>query len=168
MVQVHSTPSKTMTIRHAEMEDLERLLPLFNTYRMGLGVPSEVGPCRTFLFNRLMDEDALILLAFEGEAESVELHPERHMLLGFLQLFPTFSTEALNEIWIMNDLYVIPETRRRGVAKRLIAYARDFLKQRWDHGLILEVAQSQPDARALCESLGFKKDKAVDHYQLLL
>ncbi len=167
MTEASRIKTKQIAIAHAEMDDLERLLPLFDAYRVGLGKTTAVGACRTFLFNRLIDEDALILLAFDGEQKAVDLDPDEHQLLGFLQLFPSFSTLALNDIWILNDLYVLPEARRMGVAKKLIEHARDFLTQRWDHGLVLEASQNNPEAQALCEALGFKKDKAVDHYQLL-
>ncbi len=153
------------TILHAEMAHMELLIPLFDAYRVGYGKPSHPAECRSFLFNRLMDEDTLILLAFDGEAEAVEASPEAYQLLGFLQLIPSFSTLALNDLWILNDLYVRPEARRQGVAKKLIEHARGFLTQRWDYGWVLEAPRDNPEAKALCESVGFKKDKAVDHYQ---
>lgn len=163
-----STRQDTSAIQvvHAEMADLDRLLPAFGAYREFYGLPAALHECRYFLFNRLMNEDSLILLA-EDPAENPE-NPDNPVMLGFAQLYPTFSSLALNQVWILNDLYILPEARRRGVATRLIGYARDFLGERGDQAIVLETAPDNAAAKALYEGLGFSKDDAFDRYSLTL
>ncbi len=159
MAPVPQSETTTIRIVHAEMEDLERLLPAFGAYREFYGLSAALHECRYFLFNRLMNEDSLILLAE---------NPQTEKLLGFAQLYPTFSSLALNQIWILNDLYIDPQARRRGVATRLIGYARDFLRERGDEAIVLETAPDNAAAKALYEGTGFSKDDAFDRYRLRL
>jgi GNAT superfamily N-acetyltransferase len=45
--------------------------------------------------------------------------------LGFTQLYPAFASLSLAPSWILNDLYVEPAARGRGVGEALMQAARD-------------------------------------------
>jgi ribosomal protein S18 acetylase RimI-like enzyme len=156
------------SVDHAEMHDLDSLVLLLDAYRQFYGKATRPGECRSFLFNRLMNEDSLIFVAAPGDAKTVANRGPRHPLFGFIQLYPAFSSLALDQIWLLNDLYVIPEARRHGVGRALVETARDFLTARGDHSLVLETAPDNSSAKALYESLGFSRDSAFTHYSLRL
>ena len=62
------------------------------------------------------------------------------------------------------ELYVLPEFRRRGVAK---ACAIEAIRELWSHGpskIQLEVIEGRSPAAALWKSLGFQK--VTDRYVL--
>ena len=53
---------------------------------------------------------------------------------------------------------VLAEARGHGVARRLMGYLEDFAKSKGIHRLILQTGDRQPDAVALYESLGYRRD----------
>src|SRR5688572_11022077 len=99
------------TILQATVHDLDRIVPLFDAYRQFYGRNSEPGLVRRFLEERFAHHESIILLAC-SESGSAE---------GFVQLYPIFSSVRLVRTYILNDLFVAPEARRSGVARRLLA-----------------------------------------------
>jgi hypothetical protein len=64
-------PPDGMEIRHATLDDLPRLAPLFDRYRQFYGQPSDEGGARRFLAERMVRGQSVILLAFEdGQSRS--------------------------------------------------------------------------------------------------
>ena len=85
--------------------------------------------------------------------------------IGFATLFWTFSTLTASAIGVMNDLFVDPEARSRGVGAALIAAceaecaARDLRVMEW------ETAQRNTRAQALYDRLDAERSDWV-HYTL--
>ena len=46
--------------------------------------------------------------------------------VGFVHLYPVFSSLDLTRQWILNDLYVVPEARKLGVGRALMERARQL------------------------------------------
>ena len=66
--------------------------------------------------------------------------------LGFVQLYPSFSSVSMRKIWILNDLYVATNARRYGVGRLLMDRARDFAR---DTGALrLELTTARTNAAA--------------------
>lgn len=137
---------------------LERLAPLFDAYRGFYGQPSDLAGARAFLADRLAREESVVFVALEGDTA-----------LGFTQLYPTFSSVSLQRFWILNDLFVAPEGRRRGVAGALLERARELAVETGAKGLALETGVANEPARRLYERLGWSCDDAdYAHYSLLV
>jgi len=134
-------------IRQADMEDLDAVTQLFSAYREFYGQPVNIPECHHFLFERLLNHESVIYLAFDWEDA-----------VGFMQLYPTFSSIRLKAQWILNDLYVVPEKRKQGIATALINQAKQLVQDRKDDGLALSTAKTNTTAQKLYESLGFKAD----------
>ena len=83
--------------------------------------------------------------------------------LGFTQLYPSFSSVSMMPIYILNDLFVASEARKKGVGEVLIEKAKQFAISQGGKGLTLETAIDNP-AQKLYQRLGFKKDNQVNHY----
>src|SRR5882757_6888198 len=96
-------------IRQATVADLNLLTPLFDAYRQFYRQPSDLERARRFLLERLEHNQSVILLAFDDDAA-----------IGFTQLYPSFSSGAMASIFILNDLFVAPEARRRGAGSALL------------------------------------------------
>lgn len=47
---------------------------------------------------------------------------------GFTQLYPTFSSIAMKKAYILNDLFVMEQYRKNGIAKVLMKEAFAFVK----------------------------------------
>ncbi|MEB3287882.1 MAG: GNAT family N-acetyltransferase [Vampirovibrionales bacterium] len=151
------TPTSTITIQQAEVSDLNALSMLFDQYRVFYGQKSNSPACSHFLFERLINHESVIFLAKINEA-----------IVGFAQLYPGFSSVSLLPQWTLNDLYVLPDYRKRGIGKALIDRCQQLVAERQDKGLILSTAIDNQNAQRLYETCGFGKDNAFHHYEWLL
>ena len=145
--------------RLATAADLERVAPLFDAYRQFYGQPADLPLARAFLADRLRRGDSVIFLAVrvaDGAA------------VGFTQLYPAFSSVAARPIWILNDLFVAPDARRAGVARRLIEAARQHGVATGARRLVLSTAHTNEPAQKLYESLGYVRDEQFAQYKLEL
>ena len=73
--------------------------------------------------------------------------------VGLVTLFPTYSTYKGRPCLHVNDLYVAPEARERGIARRLMARVCRLAAERGCCRVELKVLETNR-ARAFYESLG--------------
>src|SRR5579859_667244 len=101
-----------VTTIQAGLEHLDVLAGLFDAYRQFYGQEPDLSGARRFLEARLRGRDSVVFLAFADDATGTGV--------GFVQLYPSFSSVAMKPIWILNDLFVAPQSRRAGVARSLL------------------------------------------------
>ncbi len=133
--------------------------PLFDAYRQFYHKPSDLDAAGAFLSERLKNEESVLFLAFFDSGPSAKP-------VGLVHLYPTFSSLTLRRQWILYDLFVAPEARRRGVGKALMNRARQLAKETGADSLILETAQDNFTAQRLYERLGYKRDEVFYRYSL--
>ena len=146
-----------MHIVRADMTHLDDVVTLFDGYRQFYHTKSDLVATRLFISQRLELQDSVILLAIEDDNA-----------LGFVQLYPSFSSVSMRRIWILNDLFVHADARKRGVGRFLLEQAKKFgIKH---HALRLELATeiTNAPAQALYESLGWERDNVFYSYSLAL
>ncbi|MEL3917902.1 MULTISPECIES: GNAT family N-acetyltransferase [Aeromonas] len=146
-----------MEIIRAGMDDLDIISPLFNAYRIFYGQQEDMTLARHFLAERLSQQESVIFFARDKQGAGI----------GFTQLYPSFSSVAAKRIWVLNDLYVVAQARRLGVAKKLMDTAKAFAMATNARGLALETARDNSAAQRLYESLGYRKEDGY-HYFLAL
>ena len=73
--------------------------------------------------------------------------------VGLLTAFPTYSTNKGSPCLYVNDLYVAPEARQRGIARRLMARACRLALERGCCRVELKVLQNNA-ARKFYEAIG--------------
>lgn len=148
----------------AGVGDADKIVDLFEAYRdFYQQVPDRTGAL-AFLEQRLREGSATIFLALE-QSEGVAVGKR---VVGFAQLYPTFSSLSLKPLWIVSDLYVKPEVRRHGVGRLLLERARELAVETQSEGLMLQTAQENYRAQSLYESLGWEQEKVYLTYNLLL
>ncbi len=89
---------------------------------------------------------------------------EQSQALGFAQLYPMFSSLSMQRLWILNDLFVQPHARKRGVATGLIDQSRQLARETGAKGLQLETATDNFTAQRLYEQTGFTRVSSVFYY----
>lgn len=95
-----------MRIYEATIADLDGLASVFNNYRMFYRQDSDLEGAKVFLRNRIERKESVIFVAVEdGE------------YIGFTQLYPSFSSISMKELWILNDLFVQAAKRGAGTGK---------------------------------------------------
>jgi len=148
-------------IVRAGAEHLDFCVPLFNAYRQFYKLPSNEAAARRFLHARLVKGEAVIFLALECAGAG----PARRVL-GFTLLYPTFSSLSMRPWWTLNDLYVVPAARQRGVARALLERARLLATETGASGLGLETAADNLPAQKLYEQFGWHRDTQSFRYEL--
>ncbi len=148
-----------MDVRPATLADLEVTAGLFDAYRQFYRQPADPAMARRFIADRLARGDSTIFLAaVDGVAA------------GFVQLYPVFSSTSTppGRLWLLNDLFVAPAGRRRGVGRALMERATAWARETGATGLFLSTARDNHPAQALYESLGYRRDEVFVVYELQL
>jgi GNAT superfamily N-acetyltransferase len=146
-------------IRQAAETDLGLVTQLFDAYRQFYGQLSDYALAEAFLRDRFANRDSRLLLAIDAQSGEG---------MGFVQLYPSFSSVAARRIWILNDLFVAPGARRKGVGRALMEAARDFAVSTDAKRVVLSTAATNAEARALYESCGYTEDDVFLVYKLEL
>lgn len=144
-----------MELYQATVEDLEGISHLFNLYRMFYKQESDLEGARDYIKDRIESKDSVIFVV-KGKDK----------LIGFTQLYPTFSSISMKRAWILNDLYVDIAARNQGVGEMLLSKAREFAIETGAKNLSLSTAQINLSAQKLYEKNGYKKDTEFYHYEL--
>jgi GNAT superfamily N-acetyltransferase len=142
-----------IAIRRATSDDLRELTVLFDGYRRFYGNASDIEGARRFLAARLAASESVIFVAARAGD-----------LVGFTQLYPSFSSGAMKRLWILNDLFVAAAARRNGIGGALMNAAESFARDSGARGLLLATQKTNATAKALYESRGWKLDADFDHY----
>ena len=147
----------SIEIVQATPAEVGEAAPLFDAYRQFYGKSADIEAARRFLFARLSKNESVLYLArHEGRA------------VGFVNLYPVFSSVNLTRQWILNDLYVAPEARKNGIARALLRQARHLADATRPICLPLETGAQNWPAQRLYESLGWRRDQEFYRYYLPL
>ena len=147
-----------MRITQATLEHLDLLTPLFVKYREFYGALPYPDSSRAFLEKRLRRKESVIYLALADD--------DSNKLLGFCQLYPSFSSLSLKRVWILNDIYVAEDARRQLVADNLMRTAKKMAKETNAVRLRVSTSSNNEVARKTYESMGFREDTEFKSYIL--
>jgi GNAT superfamily N-acetyltransferase len=136
-------------------EDLADLLPLMRGYCdfYGVATPDELllGLSRALLADP--DREGVQLIARDDDGTA----------LGFATLFWTWSTLRGERIAIMNDLFVAPAARGRGVADALITACRERSRAHGCVWLEWQTAKDNLRAQAVYDRAGGQRSEWIDY-----
>jgi GNAT superfamily N-acetyltransferase len=133
---------------------LERLLPLIAAYQRFYEAEAIDEERNRAFFARFLapSEDGLLLGAHRGGDP-----------LGYACLFWTFTSLVPAEIVLMNDLYVIPEARGRGVGRALIEASAAVGHRRGAHHLQWVTAPDNQTAQRLYDSTDARSEPSIEY-----
>lgn len=140
-------------VLQATPADVGEVAPLFDLYRQFYGKAPNEESARRFLFARLSKGESVVFFVRREEKA-----------VGFVQLYPAFSSVNLTRQWILNDLFVLAEARKLGYGRALMERAHRLAEQSRANGLVLETAVSNQTSQRLYESLGWKRDEEFYRY----
>jgi GNAT superfamily N-acetyltransferase len=144
-----------MTIATVTDADLAHLLPLMRAY------------C-DFYESDPSDEALLAMsraLIADPQREGVQViaRDDDGTAIGFATVFWTWSTNAGARIGTMNDLYVAPAGRGRGLADALIRACLERCRERGAVRLEWQTALDNHRAQAVYERVGGKRSQWLDY-----
>ena len=135
-------------IVQADLSYVAAVAEIFDAYRQYYGQQSDIEGAKTFLAERIVNQESIIFLALEnGQA------------LGFTQLYPMFSSVSMRRSWTLNDLFVKENIRSKGIGKALLGTAQNFIIQQGHKGLLLETTPDNTKAQSLYERLGWEREQ---------
>jgi GNAT superfamily N-acetyltransferase len=131
-------------IRRATTNDLPQLSQLFDAYRIFYRKPSDIGSATEFLKERMKENQSVIFV-----------DEENGTLTGFTQLYPQFSSTRMQRTWLLNDLYIQPSFRGKGISKKLIEASKQLARDTNAAGLLLETEKSNITGNQLYPATDF-------------
>lgn len=140
--------------RKATIQDLSQLAKLFDQYRVFYHKESDILSAENFLKERIEKQDSEIYVA---ESDGI--------LVGFVQLYPLFSSTRMKKYWLLNDLFVNENHRGKGFSKELIEAAKEVCKNSDACGILLETGKSNDIGNQLYPSCGFELYDEVNFYE---
>jgi ribosomal protein S18 acetylase RimI-like enzyme len=146
-----------MEVFLANIDHLESLSILFDRYRVFYNQVSDIEAAKKFLKERFQNNDSVVFAANDNGK-----------IIGFTQLYPSFSSVSMRRVWILNDLYVKESHRQKGVAKLLMSAVQEYAKGSGAVRVILSTHISNTNAQKLYKSQGYIKDEEFDRYALRL
>lgn len=137
-----------LTPKHAE-----EAATLLDAYRVTFGQKSDIGLARWFIHERLEHDESIVFLAWLDDKA-----------VGFVQLYPIFSTIGLKRAYILNDLYVTESARKHGAATQLIEACYAYAEAHHARFIALETGADNVRAQQLYEKMGLAQEQDVQHF----
>lgn len=150
--------SNNPIIRRAELRDIPQVAVLFDLYRQFYKLPTDIPRAERFLSDRIEKNESEVIVAEEPGGA----------LLGFTQLYPTFTSLGMARSWVLNDLYVVEEARRTGVGRLLMNAAEDLARASGARSINLETQNENTRAQSLYESVGYQQETEFRFYSKAL
>lgn len=144
-----------MQIRETKNRDIEQLAKLFDEYRVFYRNDSDVNAAKNFLADRIKYRDSEIFVCETNE----------HKLVGFVQLYPLFSSTRMQKLWLLNDLFVTPEFRGLEISIHLIDRAKKLVRDSSACAMFLETEKSNMIGNKLYPKTGFKLNLGSNFYE---
>jgi predicted N-acetyltransferase YhbS len=139
-----------INIKQAVESDIEILAEIVKRYRDFQGVSSQdMQAIIAFIRERITKSESTVLIA---------VNESTHSIVGFVQLYPVFSTVSLQRQWLLNDFYVDEGVRNSGIGSALM----DAVKKHFDgkaKGLILVAEKTNTGAKRFYAKHGWKTDR---------
>lgn len=141
---------KIIRINHTQ-SDL--VFELFDKYRQFYKQLSNIELAKKFIQERIDNNESVIFVAL------IEFKP-----VGFTQLYPLFSSLQAVRNWLLNDLYVDREYRKKGIGEKLIKTAINFANEKNAKFIELSTAVDNYNAQSLYKQIGFKKQNTETNF----
>jgi GNAT superfamily N-acetyltransferase len=136
---------------------VEKLVEVFEEYRVFCGYQPSPKDTAEFLTRLIRLQESIIFLAIDPQTDNI---------MGFVNLYPCYSSLALQRLWILNDLGVSSHFRGKGVSKALIKQAQTFAKETHAIRIELKTNINNAPARNLYQSLDFTIDTNNVYYRV--
>ena len=144
----------TITVREANIQDLESLAQLFDSYRQFYEQASDNALASAFIAERMNKQESVIFVSENDEKQ----------LIGFCQIYTSFCSVSAAKIGILYDLFVGTNARKTGAGKALMLAAHEYAKNNGFSRLDLSTAKTNFAAQSLYESLGWVRDEIYYTY----
>lgn len=134
-------------IKKISEPDVDSIAFLFDEYRQFYKQPTDISAAASFLKERLNRNESAVFIAYADEEP-----------VGFMQLYPIFSSVGLRRAWLLNDLYVTANARKLGIGKLLLEEAKQLGKETGSRWLLLQTGADNTTAQSVYEKNGWVRE----------
>ena len=128
------------------MDDLAAIVNMIKKYRKFYKVENQnEEEIEQFVKTRLKNAQSKIFLATD----------ETDKVVGFTQLYPSYSTVSLKPQWILNDFFVEVAYRHKGYGQALMSFVKEYFRD-MAKGFILVTDIDNFTAKSFYEQNGWK------------
>ncbi len=135
-----------LDIKKVTISDISSVALLFDAYRVFYHQQSNLQAAFDFLEQRISNDESAIFLAVLENAP-----------VGFVQLYPVFSSIQMKKSWILNDLFVAESARNQGIGEALLQQAKQFGRESKAAYLLLQTGSDNYRAQSVYEKNGWIK-----------
>lgn len=146
-----------MKIFQCSEKYIGQLTDVFDEYRIFCGFEPSPNETSHFLMQLVRNEESVIFIALDAENDEI---------MGFVNLYPCYSSLALQRLWILNDLGVSSKYRGKSVSKALIQKVQEFAKETNAVRIELKTGASNSTAQNLYKSMDFTVDTDNVYYRV--
>jgi len=146
----------TTEIKNISIDALDDLVGLFDQYMVFYKKPSSPVKYKKYLAERIENNEATVFIAYDDTAYPV----------GFSLNYYSFSSVSQGKVVVLNDLFVSPDQREKGIGKALIFSSLNLAKEIGAIRVDLATAKDNFSAQSLYEKIGFIKDNDYFSYSL--
>lgn len=143
-----------MEVRKAKSADLQAVASLFDSYRVWYGKVPDLEGALGFICERFNNKDSEIYICENEES-----------LVGFVQLYPLFSSTRMKKLWLLNDLYVKEKYRGMGIASKLIEEVKTLVRRSGACAMFLETDKTNAIGNELYPKTGFQLNEISNYYE---
>ncbi|WP_017347918.1 GNAT family N-acetyltransferase [Pantoea sp. A4] len=140
-----------------DARDLDDVALLFNDYRIFYQQETDVSAASHFIRERFFNNESIIFVAKAAEK-----------VIGFIQMYPSFSSVQAKKIFILNDLFVSAGYRQLKAGERLMRFAAAYARKQNASTLVLETMTDNFAAKSLYKKVGYEQESGVEIYALNL
>jgi len=159
-----------LSIQLASNRDIAEVVRLYIAYRVFYGEAPDEARALTFIRDRI----ALASAQPPGQFSVAQYflawtnYGEGRKAVGFMHLMPSTNTLAMRPIWFLEDLYVEPSVRRKGVATAFLEHAEEFARRTGAERLTLATAHDNAAAQGVYRKLGYVREEHFWYFHRLL
>ncbi|HLE97003.1 MAG TPA: GNAT family N-acetyltransferase [Candidatus Thermoplasmatota archaeon] len=136
-----------LAVRWARPGEADRVYPLVAALAGGEGATAPHPVAFTGVFERSFDGGATYRFVVAERSRAV---------VGAMTLHARTSTWAARPVVEVQDVFVVPDARRRGVARALLAFAERHARSAGAARIELQVLRSNEAAKKLYAELGYR------------
>lgn len=144
-----------MQIQEPLIQHFSQLTKLYEEYLMFYNIRKPEKEISSFIQARIIRRESLVWICIDDQNDEV---------LGFVNVYPHFSTLTLGSVWILNDLFVKESGRGKGIGKALILKVLEEATKQEIRSVHLETHHENHAAQKLYHSLNFKLNRHFLHY----
>jgi ribosomal protein S18 acetylase RimI-like enzyme len=143
-------------IKAVDIQNIDQILPLFCQYQEFYNQKPNQSKNKEFLAKIINQKEAKFFVAYQDT-----------VAVGFSGIYFSYSSVKAEKIAILNDLFVVENIRKQGVATKLLKLSVDFLHQENISHIRWCTQKDNLEAQHFYQNLKANKSDWV-HYDLYL